>query len=299
MTSFWRYVAAAWLALGTLVFVHGAMTGSGLAGVLLYHQLVASQDVSPTAVSGLLLFPLCVLPLVILLATRDRSPTPPQPAADSSEPVALRRALLLGGLFGGAVALLLRGGRSATLRLAALLTLGLGVVCLLTAAWDLLENGNPLDYVPQINLDTEQAIPPVREASVTGTIHPSLALAYRETGSAKGVSYSHAHGLVPLTSAAWRLGQPVRVLADITRTTLPADGDRFTQNGFVSHDVPGYVRHAFADRGVTLDDDVVVVRTEPDSKVASVLLAIGVIALAMGFALAAANRSTGNPPPAR
>jgi hypothetical protein len=92
---------------------------------------------------------------------------------------------------------------------------------------------------------------------------------------------------------------PVRVLADVIETELPADGSRYTERGFVSRGVPGYVRHAFLDQGMALDDNVVILRTAPDTNIDSLLLAIGVIALALGFALGVANRSTGIPPPVR
>jgi len=301
MTRVLRTVAIAWLVLGTLVFLHGAMTGSGLAGLMLYQQLITSHDVSPTAVSGMLFVPLCVAPLAILIVmVRTGTPAPaPPPAPQTGKPADLRRALLLGGLFGGAVALALRRGRSANVHLFALIALGLAAVCFVSAAWDLLQVGEPLDFKPTINLDTEQAFPPVREATVTGTLHADLALAYEVTGEAKGISYGHAVRLVPLTSAAWRPGQPVRVLADAIGGELPADGSRTTQRGFVSPGVPFYVRRAFLDQGVILGDDVVVLRTAPDTNIDSVLLAVGLIALALGFALAFANRTAGIPPPAR
>jgi hypothetical protein len=300
MTRILRRAAVVWLVLGTLVFLHGAMTGSGLAGMMLYHQLVTAHDVSPSTVSELLSLPLCVAPLAILIVLARNSPPPPsRPAPQFGKPVNLRRALLLGGLAGGAVALALRRGRSANVRLFALIALGIAGVCFAFAAWDLLQVGEPLDFKPTVNLDTDQAFPPVREATVTGTLQTQLALAYEVTGEAKGVSYGHAVRLVPLTSAAWRPGQPVRVLADAIGGELPADGSRTTQRGFVSPGVPGYVRRAFSDQGVTLDANVIILRTAPDTNIDSILLAIGLIALALGFALAFANRAAGIPPPAR
>jgi hypothetical protein len=294
MRDLLRALAIVWLVLGAIVFAHGAMTGSGPAGALLYRQLIATHSVSPMIVSELLFFPLCLIPLVMLIATRDR--TPPRPQTAIAQRAGPRRALLLGGLLGGTIALLLHPGRNVGVRLAALVTLSAGAVCLSIAAWNFLEHGNPLYDMPPINLNADQAIPPVREARITGIVHPQIALAYEETSEVRGSSYGRHHRLTPFTQENWTEGRPVRVLLDMELPADLPDGRRVTRRGFVSPGVPDYVRRAFSDRHVMLDNDVVVLSTAPETKNASILLAIGVIALAMGFALAAANKAAGTPP---
>jgi hypothetical protein len=55
-----------WLAAGFAVFLHGAITGGGLAGRWLYHDLVTSHEVSPDFVNEVLFVGLCVPPLAVL-----------------------------------------------------------------------------------------------------------------------------------------------------------------------------------------------------------------------------------------
>jgi hypothetical protein len=283
-----RRLAIVWLALGTIIFLHGALTGDGLAGALLYRQLVATHTASPMTVSELLIFPLCVVPLAVLLLTQGPSPAAP-PSSIQATQLSPARGFLLGGLFGGAIALSLQPGRDARLRIAALALGAVAVLALATAGWTLMRNYFALDYAAVIDLDTAQPIPPARGARITGTARPSFALSYREDSEVRGTAYGTYHVLLPLTPAGWRPADPVHILADIDGQHLPSGDHIFTMQGALTPKPPGYVRHALRDEGLMLADDLVVLSASPSLGLMSFLLAIGVIALALSVAAALAN----------
>jgi hypothetical protein len=77
-----------------------------------------------------------------------------------------------------------------------------------------------------------------------------------------GHNLNEAHRLVPLTGPSWTPGQPVYFVTDLLDATefagssLPGTTLRATGPGvIVQSAIPGWVRDAFAERGITLAAD--------------------------------------------
>ncbi|HEX3810615.1 MAG TPA: hypothetical protein VHW02_13055 [Rhizomicrobium sp.] len=287
-----RRLAWIWLAVGAAVFLYGAITGDGLAGALLYSQLIARHEASPRIVSELLFLPLCLAPMALLLSTYR--PPPPVPGrASATPPKNPGRGLLLGGLFGGAISMAL--SRSANPRLRAV-SLALGAVALAAfafAAWSYLQSGVTPRYAASVNLDTEQPLPPVSAMRISGTARPQFRLSYLESSEVRGTSYGKFHNYVPLTSANWRVGDPVHVLVDIAdEPDVPRHQSSFKTDGYITPAPGGYVLRALRDKGLTLADDLVVVAKDRDSTGMAIALTLGVLSLALCFAFAFASQAT-------
>ena len=246
-----RRLAWVWLAIGAAAFLHGALTGDGVASALLYSQLIPRHEASPSTVSELLFLPLCLAPIALLLFTY-RPPPAQRPGAQDAPPKNLARGLLLGGLFGGMLSLLMPPGGNPRWRGVSIALGAVAIAAFALAAWSLLQqSGGTSQHTANINLDTERALPPVSNARISGTARPQYKFSYLESSELRGTSYGKYHNLVPLTSSRWPVQDLIRVLADFSgELDAPHHKGAFQMSGRIASAPGGYVLRALRDKGL-------------------------------------------------
>src|SRR5690242_4447015 len=101
MASRWRLALWVWLVAGVTAFAHDAVTGGGLAGMLLYRELTAYGTVEPIITYIGIAVPLFAVPAFMLLP-RSRKRIAEAPATRAQR----RLQLLISGAVAGVLGLL-------------------------------------------------------------------------------------------------------------------------------------------------------------------------------------------------
>lgn len=278
-----------WLLAGAIIFLYGAITGDGLAGAILYHQLKTQHVAMPMIVSEVLFIFLCLPPAAFLLLHAK----PAEAGAQKTMPAPRNyvRSLLLGGLFGGALQSLLRPGGNIRMRTAAALLLFISFLSFTGTAWAYLTGEDrSATYEADINLNTMQPVSAVQTARVSGVLQSRYGLSYREESEVKGTSYGRWHNFVPFTEAGWSSTNVVRVLLETDQAQAISGNAIIT--GHFGAKPPGYVRRVLQDKGLHFADSLITLTTEKmDDQLLGFALAIGVVALAMSFVFAFASNA--------
>ena len=174
-----RIVLSLWLAAGVALLLHDAVTGGGIAGILLFHEIADHGTMEPIPTYIGLAIPLIMVPAFLLLPRR-RVKRAEQPLT----PLARRLSVAAGGVMACA----------------------LGVVAIFAVIQGRAVPGRDAP-VARLDLDATKANPvPTGNTRVIlrGTPRTNHAVDYDEVINGKfGPDTRHSHNFVPITQADW------------------------------------------------------------------------------------------------
>lgn len=250
-----RRLLWAWLALGALLMIHDAVTGGGLAGYLLYREIAGFGAIEPVLTRVGLGAVLVLVPAFCLLPPRRMRGSPGPAPRTPDTPMEKRAVMAAGGLI---AALLTLVCAHAALQAQATPTSGASVVRIAI--------GGPGGAIHPADRDL---------VVLQGEPQPDQAVRYDEVTNGKhGPSIHHRRTFAPITEPGWTPDRSVRAIVEIgedetglmgpksiapflsSDPQAPPPGVQETAPGVLTMGgVPGYLRLAFADRGVKLAPD--------------------------------------------
>jgi hypothetical protein len=233
-----RLLLAVWLAAGVALLIHDALTGGGIAGYLLYREIVGFGSVEPTVTYIAVAVPLAAAPAFLLLP-RSRKSVPEAPLSAGRRRIVLIAGSLAACILAGVAVLAVREARAVPDREAPVVRV-------------------VLDASPP-----EPAPPPGARVVLRGTPRSTRSVSYDEVITGKySPDIRHSHNYVPVTEAGWTPDRPVHFITDLRGATalpglppLPSTKYQETSPGVLLADVPTWLVWAFAARGITLAPD--------------------------------------------
>jgi hypothetical protein len=226
-----------WLGLGIALFLHGIITGGGLAGALLYWELETFNAVKPATTHALLSIPLIFAPIILLAASAGQHRTVQRDVVQRLQHIS--SVFLIVG--------------SALLIIAGL------------AFWRTFFLPDPKATPLQIILDDLPSSAAVLEhrSVLVGTPRPQYMLGYDEVLSGRFRTTRYGHHIIPMTPSDWTPDRPVRFLVDTRGTPVenalrqtPGSQRYTTRRGLLLRNrLPAYVLAGLERKGPIIAND--------------------------------------------
>lgn len=231
-----RIALFACLAVGLAVVVHDAATGGGIAGYLVYREIVDLGITEPTFTYVGIAIPFVLVPGFLLLRSFGKTGVPPMTPF-------VRRVTRIGGTVAG---------------------ISLVAVAIFGVVRAIAVPGEDAPVVRVVLDATTPDTDPPSSARIVlrGTPRLDQSVDYHDVVSSAKVSHAprELHTIVPMTAANWTQERPVQFVTDLGDASdlagpppLPGIKYRETKSGvLVPGAVPGYLVRAFAAQGIVL-----------------------------------------------